>query len=364
MKENLNWGLFSKYRPELYGVATIMIMIFHCNKVIELPGLINTINSHLNYGVDVFLFLSGISLYFSYSKDSSYKSFMKKRFTRTMLPYLIIGGIYWCWKYLFAEFSILDFLYYISGASLFLSKENGFISLTASSMKYVGFILVMYAIYPIIFNALFNVPEKKKNRNFAVMLILSVAVTLFIRFYAENTYAEQEIALTRVPIFLLGCYFGKAVKEKQKFKLSDYILFTVCIPLKIIIAFIIKPIYWDYIFHRYLGIFAAMLVCFAVVFVLEIAYKVDILKKIANKTLSFFGNLSLEIYLTHILFLRVLTYYIPDISASDAFSFRQKVLIYGLLLLISVIISFAFNKAFNYVLKKFKAKKTINLIFR
>ena len=54
MKEKLNWGLLSKYRMELFGVAAIMIMIFHSQVLMVLPGWFSLINNHLNSGEIVY----------------------------------------------------------------------------------------------------------------------------------------------------------------------------------------------------------------------------------------------------------------------------------------------------------------------
>lgn len=356
MKENLNWGLFSKYRPELYGIATVMIMIFHCQTVIPLSGIPNAINSQLNYGVDVFLLLSGISLYFSYSNDNNYGTFMKKRFDRTLIPYLCIGLFFWIWKYITAQFSLIDFLYNISGASLFFEKNNGYLTLGHTQIWYVTFIMIMYAVYPVIYKLLFNVSEKRKHINFALLIIFSLCITIFLRYYTPATYASNEVALTRIPVFLTGCYFGKAVKEKQKFKLTDYILFFSWLPLKLLETLIINPVSDDIVFHRYLGLFASFLVCFLMVLIFELLKNINWIIKPACKVLSFFGNLSLEIYIIHVLFYNALLYYMPDIRTSQAFSFGQKALIYMGLLVVSVILSVIFRHCLNAVRKLNKEK--------
>ncbi len=356
MKENLNWGLFSKYRTELYGAATIMIMIFHSQVAFVLPQIIhNTVIKHLNYGVDIFLLLSGMCLYFSFSKNNHYGSFIKKRCERTLVPYLIIGLFYWIWKYLIADFSILDFLYNASGLSLILVKSGNLLTLGETDIWYVSFIMIMYAVYPVIYNVLYSVTPKKSKDNFAVMVLVAVAVVLFIKAYTPDTYTNSEVFLTRIPVFLIGCYLGKAVKEKQKFKIQDYILFFSYIPLKLIISFVIKSN--DMIFHRYLGLFGAFFICFAVVFVLEALSNVKFIIKPAKKVLTFFGTLSLEIYMIHVMLYNVMLYYKPDIRTSDEFAYRDRALIYLAILVISVILSVIFNKAYNAVLKKKKSAK-------
>ncbi|MBQ8210395.1 MAG: acyltransferase [Clostridia bacterium] len=353
MKDKLNWGLLSKYRTELYGVATLMIMVFHCQHFIQFPGILNTIGKHLNYGVDIFLLLSGICLYFSFSKDSNYGTFMKKRCERTLVPYLIIGLFFWIWKYIIAEPDILDFLYNASGFSLILLKRENYLVIGEPTIWYVAFIMAMYAIYPIIYNAYFKTTEKRSKQNFAAMLLFAFAISLFIKAYTPASFDEAEISLTRIPVFLMGCYFGKAVKEKQKFRLQDYILFFMCIPLKLIISFIIKSN--DIIFHRYLGLFAAFLICFAVVFVLEAVSNIKFIITPVKKVLTFFGTISLEVYIIHVMLYNALLYYIPDIRTTDAFAYWQKALIYVGILVVSTVLSVIFNKAYNAIKSKKKA---------
>ena len=124
----------------------------------------------------------------------------------------------------------------------------------------------------------------------------------------------------------------------------------VCLPLRVGIA-LIRPVFDDLILNRYLGIFIAFFVCFAVTFVLELLNW-----KFLNKLLSFFGKMSLELYLTHGMLYLVVLQYIPDMRTTDAFSSGLKALFYALVLVVSVIISFIFSKVFNIVLKKIHSR--------
>lgn len=354
MKDRLNWGLLSKYRTEIYGMATIMIMVFHSEHFIHIPGIIGQLTACLNYGVDIFLLISGICLYFSFSKDNNYGSFMRKRCDRTLIPYLIIGLFFWIWRYLIAEVSIPDLLYNISGMSLFILKRDGYLAIGEPVIWYVGFILVMYAVYPVIYNSFFKTTETKRKINFAVIIGGSFVITLFLKAYTPASFEEAEIFLTRVPVFITGCYLGKAVKEKKKISICDYIFFVIFIPLRVIT----KLIGTDAVLtHRYLGLFAAFLVCFAFVFFAEITSSIRFISVPLKKILSFFGNLSLEIYIIHVLIYDVVLYYIPDISVSDAFTSIQKVLIYAGILLISVVLAVIFNKGINAAKEIIKSKK-------
>ena len=67
-------SLISQYRTALMGIATIMILVCHSAGPISMPSIIGYPISYLNIGVDIFLFLSGMGMYYS----------LKKRMTRLL----------------------------------------------------------------------------------------------------------------------------------------------------------------------------------------------------------------------------------------------------------------------------------------
>ncbi len=67
LKFNLN--LLTKYRLELMGISAILIIL--CHSVVEgvkMPLILSYLLSLGNAGVDIFLFLSGMNMYFSLKK--------------------------------------------------------------------------------------------------------------------------------------------------------------------------------------------------------------------------------------------------------------------------------------------------------
>ena len=93
---NANLSDLSAYRTQLMGIATLMIIICHANAYhVLLPRFLASLFVWGNFGVDIFLFLSGIGLYYSLSKRNTHKkddyiSFYKKRGVRIYIPYIII----------------------------------------------------------------------------------------------------------------------------------------------------------------------------------------------------------------------------------------------------------------------------------
>lgn len=81
MKKRLNWGMVSEYRNEIFGLSAILVIISHAPSM-KLPAYLESVRPlliHGNIGVDIFLFLSGMGLWFSFFKRSEYKKFLYEK---------------------------------------------------------------------------------------------------------------------------------------------------------------------------------------------------------------------------------------------------------------------------------------------
>lgn len=92
----LHWGLVSKYRSQLFGFAILWIMCMHSR---EFTPLLDDaiLSQYILYdgiilvggvGVDIFLFLSGVGLYYAQEKGPTLGQFYARRFQRLLIPYL------------------------------------------------------------------------------------------------------------------------------------------------------------------------------------------------------------------------------------------------------------------------------------
>ena len=95
----LHWGLVSQYRSQLFGFAILWIMCMHSREFTPIPDnpllsqslLYDGIILVGGVGVDMFLFLSGIGLYYALEKRPTLKQFYFRRFKRLLIPYCVIG---------------------------------------------------------------------------------------------------------------------------------------------------------------------------------------------------------------------------------------------------------------------------------
>ena len=113
------------------GIAIIGILFCHyneCRIAHNLEG--NALSKMLAFGncfVDVFLVLSGIGLYYSFSRDRSIIQFYKKRLRRLLPTYLIIAVPYWIYNDMFvSNNSVESVLYDLSFGSFLFNGVKRF----------------------------------------------------------------------------------------------------------------------------------------------------------------------------------------------------------------------------------------------
>lgn len=134
---------FSKYRTELMGLAIIMV-VFHHLTLRTSVGLLGKGYMFLRVtgamGVDIFLFLSGLGLFYSFRKNPDTKIFYKKRILRIIPTYLIICTPFYVVQYLIGNtVDIKGFLLHLSLISYWID---------GSCDWYIAAIIVLYALFP------------------------------------------------------------------------------------------------------------------------------------------------------------------------------------------------------------------------
>ena len=83
----------SNNRCFLMGIAMLSIMLFHQGWIWGWNPFFAFFHFFGNWGVDIFLFVSGFGLYYSLNKDGNIASFYKRRLLR-MLPICLVCGLF------------------------------------------------------------------------------------------------------------------------------------------------------------------------------------------------------------------------------------------------------------------------------
>lgn len=329
----MSWKSLSKFRSELMGLACLWVMLHH--NVFDWPNALEPLERFAlygNLGVDIFLLLSGVGLYYAWAKKPALSDFYARRFVRLLVPYVLIAVPYWIWRDLWLHQG--SFLLDVTQLSLPL---RGVIT-----TWYVPAMAGMYLLYPLIAKFLFSGDRWTRT----VVLCGAVMLGCLLFYYMDNAiYDNCEIALTRSAIFLIGCALGKSVKDDEPIPTHYPALSLLWIILNNILRRHVSP--GDaWIRFSYIPLcISVVLVC---LWILERLEGFGGLRKL----LRFFGERSLELYLTHVVIKNVFYHYVP-IKQFD----QWGVLTYAVILLISLIVSLLLRPVINKLCGALLARK-------
>ncbi len=333
----MNWKTVFKYRNLIYGLAAIWIVFYHIHTKYNLGiPVISPILNLGNMAVDVFLLLSAVGLSYSIEKNDT-KTFYKNRLKRTFITYLLIAGPFIVWKYFVSlELSPMtapNFLLEMSTLSYFWTKEGTY------PFWYVPCILLFYALYPVLYRLY------KKNKFYIVgLIVISVIVEVVLVIINSPVITTTERTFSRIPIFLVGILLSDFVKKEKRIS-TPWVIVSF---LVLFVTMVICPATKFYRIHtilvRYL--YGVMSICL----IIAVAFTMESIKKfkatdVVIKVFSFFGGISLEIYITHVAIIRILTHY-------NLHHMTYWSIYYAGIIVSSVILAFGFSKISNKILNK------------
>lgn len=203
---NFNLGLFSKYRMELMGVATLLIIICHMypNGVV-MPTFVSYILANGGAGCDVFLFLSGFGICHSFAlnraKGKNVWHWYLKRYMRLFIPCALI---------------IIPFNIYLAYpnacnwvGSLINASGLGFL-FRAGSLWYVSCTLLLYLLTPVLDKLLHG------KRKWKYVFILSVFSLIFGYFnFNEAALEPWQFCVQRFPNFFIGYALTEEIMQAK-----------------------------------------------------------------------------------------------------------------------------------------------------
>lgn len=287
-----NLGLFSQYRSELMGIATLLIVICHAPAFgVQMPRWINTIVGNGGLGVDIFLFLSGMGIYNSYihNRESGHSLlyWFFKRYTRIIIPLaLIIIPIKFC----FSNESH-------NNAPTILMELCGLGTLFGKSpLWFISCILILYVSTP-----LFTFVLCGKGK---MQWLILLSLVFFIIAYMLPRGNIWHFMKNRWPSYLFGFTLAQDIKRQD----SGSLWLFVFIPLLTYILLYSL----NHIFSTHFSLFILQ----GISVMTSCAIIINKYGHI-NAFLSFMGAISLESYITNEYMLRVLSRYSWTINDID-----------------------------------------------
>ena len=285
----------SRFRNEHMGVAILIIILFH----VALPrsDAFFGLRRVGNIGVDIFLFLSGIGLWFSWAKSnaptflSRWWQFYRRRLLRVYPTWLVIACLYYIPRYhhgmeLWADgHGLIDLMGDILiNWDFWLHDELTF--------WYIPAILFLYAVSPFYMSLVIRHPI---YRWLPVAMIMWCILVQYVTPIHEAV-GHLEIFWSRVPIFFIGINMAAAVKRKETMDGASIWM----IGLMFVMA-LASSIFLEQVKHGQFPLFLERMlyIPLTVTTILLLNRIFRRLPDTVNKVFRLVGTLSLEAYLIH-----------------------------------------------------------------
>ncbi len=144
--------------------------------------------------------MSGMGLWFSFSKNGNVFSFWQKRLLRLLpplLPILLVCAV-------FTADGVFDFLMKLFLVDLWVTGDRTF--------WYFSLLVLFYLFFPLIFKAV----KRWGVRAVLAAAVLTAGISVLLYFVFPTVFSRVEIALLRVPVFFFGTWIGKYVAADRR----------------------------------------------------------------------------------------------------------------------------------------------------
>jgi membrane-bound acyltransferase YfiQ involved in biofilm formation len=326
-------------------IACIAVVIVHITAIGvtdyihgSLPYILSLIlNRSLKFTTPIFVFLSGITGFYSYrNRDIDYIPFVIKRVKKVLIPYSI-----WCVLYYagYIKFGIygFDIVFFIKS---FISGNMSY------HLYFVIIIIQLYILGPIFYRLI------RKSNNRIMLLILFAAINLLCVKYL-NFKLSDRIFLKYMFFYLLGMYvtleynkFSSWIQNHKAIVTAGYIISS---------TFYILVTYYQWkLYSSSWFLFSTISIFF--VYLVGLALKDKFIR--LYSFIKLFSQSSYYIYLMHPM---ILTAMIMITENMGILSITKKLIIYSAVVIpVSVILSLSYTKIKNTI-KDMRKKNSATL---
>lgn len=277
----------SRYRGELMGMAMIFIILFH----VSLPqsDMFFGLRRMGNIGVDMFFFLSGIGLWFSWTKNPSCKHFFKRRYLRIYPTWLVMASLYYIPR--FRGGDIMAWIDLIGDITInwdfWLHDELTFWYIPATMMLYLFAPAYMELI--------------RKHPIYRWLPVVMIMWCILVQYVTpiHDIFGHIEIFWSRVPIFFIGINMGEMVRRKDKLDGASIWMIVI-----LFVATLTSSIFLEQNLHGRFPLYVERMlyIPLTITTILLLNRIFRRTPKWFNNAFKFVGALSLECYLIHIHF--------------------------------------------------------------
>ena len=284
----------SRYRGELMGAAMLFIILFHV-------GLARTdpfygLRRCGNVGVDIFLFLSGVGLWFSWTKNPSLRHFYTRRLVRIYPAWILAACAFYIPLYLHSHGggysrNLFDLIANIAVGWSFWRMDD-------LSFWYIPATLALYLVAPFYMRLIIRHPI---YRWIPMVCILWCIIVQWVG-PIHHAVGHLEIFWSRVPVFLIGVNFGAPVQRKERLDGA-----SIWMIILLFLSTFGTTLYLEQITHGRFPLYVERMIYipFTVTSILMLNRVFRRTPKWFNRAFKFVGALSLEAYLIHLHFVMV-----------------------------------------------------------
>lgn len=274
------------------GFAILIVIMFHIG--LDHRYFMWSVVKCGNVGVDLFLFLSGIGLWYSWTKKPDAKHFFLRRFIRVYPTWIILVPFFYIPNYMNGggySRNIPDLIANITFNWSFWRIDD-------LTFWYIPALMMMYLFAPAYMNLI------RKHPVYRWLPIVAI-LFCFAQQYVHSIYASVghlEIFWSRIPIFLLGINCGAIVKDKKTIDGSAIWLVALVFVMSIGLCSNFEMI-WKGRFPLFLERMIYIPLTISSILLLIVLFKHT--PRWILRSISFIGGISLEIYMLHAHFILV-----------------------------------------------------------
>lgn len=311
-----------KSKKTLMGLSAVLILIFHFYIPISSKAFEICFQKAAYIGVDLFFFLSAISL--GKKKSIEYGPFIWNRFKAIYVPYLIFSLI----AFIYKKWTLIRFLKVIVPIELFEKGGGAF-------LWFAPAIMLVYLLVP----ALLSIKNKLGRKSLILFFGIWLLLVCVINFFTD--YTAIFILLNRLPVFFIGLFYYDLFEYK-----NDKVT---------IIAFILMFI-GLFLIYRYGSVYRLnkpitdIYYVFAILFIVPFVCIYDYLNKKINfkeRVFAFIGNFTFELYALQMIFGYDIEIRIMKALKNSPISFYLTAVILMLLAYIAYLIKLLISKKYK-----------------
>ena len=325
----------SKYRPYLMGVATLLVIFGHsAGNGVVMPGWLESLCGLASVGVDIFLLVSGLGLWYSLRNlntekltGGGLKRWYLRRYKRILVPYLLIIGFH----------NILAVLHGrpIPQALLELSTIGYWIN--HQGAWFIAMLIPVYAITPFHYSICMKV---KSPVLYSMAIIVAVILISWLNYPIASEESQMMIVnikqvLYHLPSFLIGFMLAPFALDNKKVSYFWMIL------LPVVIVVIQKFTHFGY-WPGFLVLPVITVCC------LFLRYA----GRVITAVLGFFGKISLESYLFNGIVGTWIIWYLPNLYESPLN--KGCYLSYFIVLVLGTVLAYFVNRICNRMLNRLR----------